>query len=222
MERVQGQVLRRIIGLPRTTSYWGILCELGMWPVESILLYKRLMIYHQIENAKDERLAQRIVEQQKKDERATSWYGEMKERVKKMKVNLEEAKTTPKSLWKKMVKKRINENVEEEAGKEIKERTKLRTIRTFGLKQYVNEMSAEEVRKVMEIKLHMTKLKGNYGIEGMCSLCGKEKETTEHMITCERIPEEWKEIKEKDLESEDKQTLRKVVMYYGMVNSMME
>ena len=42
------------------------------------------------------------------------------------------------------------------------------------------------------------------------------------MITCERIPEEWKEIKEKDLESEDKQTLRKVVMYYGMVNSMME
>ena len=105
MERVQGQVLRRIIGLPRTTSYWGILCELGMWPVESILLYKRLMIYHQIENAKDERLAQRIVEQQKKDERATSWYGEMKERVKKMKVNLEEAKTTPKSLWKKWSKK---------------------------------------------------------------------------------------------------------------------
>ena len=35
----------------------------------------------------------------------------------------------------------------------------------------------------MKIRLHMVNIKANYG-GGMCQRCGKEEETTEHVLSC--------------------------------------
>ena len=53
-------------------------------------------------------------------------------------------------------------------------------------------MEAIEVEYVLRIKLNMFNVKDNYGKDGNCRLCGQEKETTEHVIECTKIPKEWK------------------------------
>ena len=68
----------------------------------------------------------------------------------------------------------------------------------------------------------MFNVKDNYGKDGNCRLCGQEKETTEHVIECTKIPKEWKDIKREDLESENEERLRKVVKYYKRVEEMIE
>ena len=36
LEKMQGRALTRICGLPASTPYWGILAELGVYPLEFV------------------------------------------------------------------------------------------------------------------------------------------------------------------------------------------
>ena len=48
MESIQGNVLRKILNLPKTTSYLGILYELDILPIRLKLIYKKLMMLYTI------------------------------------------------------------------------------------------------------------------------------------------------------------------------------
>ena len=64
MEMIQGNMLRKIYNVPPSTSYWGLLIELGMMPIEYIIHSKRLMLHHNIINTKTKRLCKDIIEKQ--------------------------------------------------------------------------------------------------------------------------------------------------------------
>ena len=64
LEKTQGQVLRRLMGLPTTTPYIGVLYETGIWWVEEMLVYKRMMLYHNIMNSKDSRVVKKVIKEE--------------------------------------------------------------------------------------------------------------------------------------------------------------
>ena len=66
LEKIQASVLKKILMLPSSTAYVGILMETGLWPVEQFIWYRKLMLYHNIIKSKDSRLAKLIWLQQYK------------------------------------------------------------------------------------------------------------------------------------------------------------
>lgn len=43
--KIQGQMLKRLMGLPKSTPTLGILKETGMWTLEMRIKYHRMMLY---------------------------------------------------------------------------------------------------------------------------------------------------------------------------------
>ena len=83
MEVIQGKILKRIIGLPRSTPYWGLLFELNVMPVKCSILYSKAMLFHRIINSGDDRIINQLIREQEK-EYGECWFTELKEDGRKM------------------------------------------------------------------------------------------------------------------------------------------
>ena len=59
LKSLQGKILKGIVGLPKGTPYWGVLYELDVTPITDLILYKRLMLYHNLINSDDRRVAKK-------------------------------------------------------------------------------------------------------------------------------------------------------------------
>ena len=105
----QHEILCIIFNQPRSTPYFGILGETGIWPYKYVVVYKKLMFLHHIIKSSDGRIAKKIVVRQQqmmlKENNDNTWYAELFQRVQPMKIDIElavvERKT--KSGWKKEV-----------------------------------------------------------------------------------------------------------------------
>ena len=64
LEILQGEIVTRILEVPRSTPYMGILMETGMWTMEARVSYKKLMLYHNIWHSDEERIMKKIVKVQ--------------------------------------------------------------------------------------------------------------------------------------------------------------
>ena len=82
LERIQGMVMRRILALPNSTPYWGMLKELGIWPLKDKVIERRLNVYYDIMTGDENRMCKRIIESQRKNE-IEGWYTEVEEDAKK-------------------------------------------------------------------------------------------------------------------------------------------
>ena len=78
MESLQGKILRGLFGLPKSTPYWGLLYELNVIPIKLHITYKRLMVYHNLMNSDDDRVAKQIIKEQEKDGYEECWFGNVK------------------------------------------------------------------------------------------------------------------------------------------------
>ena len=79
LDKIQKTVLTSTLELPSSTPYLGILSELGVWPVEQLVDYKRIMLLNQILNSKDSRFLKEIIEEQIRDTFTGCWYEQTKE-----------------------------------------------------------------------------------------------------------------------------------------------
>ena len=189
------QLLCILFNQPRSTPYYGILGETGIWPYNKVIIYKKLMFLHHITHSTNDRIAKKIVcrqqEMLEEGSKKSTWFSEIYHQVNKMNIDIRiqivEKKT--KSEWKKEVKEKIHLQIEEEFQEETKKKTKLRHLKnkSFVMEDYVANCNAETVGKIMSIRLNMVDTKCNY--KGMyddttCVNCGEE-ETTEHLLECE-------------------------------------
>ena len=128
LDSIQRRLLRGIYGLPKSTPYWGMLYELDIIPIRLHITYKRLMVYHNMMNSDDERVAKRIIKEQERREYKECWFGNMQEEAKEigMKVNEKAVLGKPKSVWKKEVKAKIRTAFENQATHKKKQGKKLR------------------------------------------------------------------------------------------------
>ena len=73
LESMQREILARILDVPNSTPYMGILMETGIWTMEARLAYKKLMLYHNILHSDEERIIKKILQIQKEEERSGTW-----------------------------------------------------------------------------------------------------------------------------------------------------
>jgi hypothetical protein len=187
LETIQGKILRGIYGLPKSTPYWGMLYELDILPINLLLTYMKLMLYHTLINSDDDRTAKDIVIQQETLEHEHCWYGNVKLEAENVGIEIdrERLKGMRKSTWKGLVKKKIRATFQQQFKAKRKGMAKLRFLDTQATETYLKELSNEEARMALIIRLNMFEtFTHNFGNRKNCSLCGHENDTTEHAFEC--------------------------------------
>ena len=194
LEKIQGRILKRLLWLPGTTPYWGVLKETGIWTIEMQVLYQRMMLYQCLVTADDERLGKKVIVAQEEDG-CPGWASETKGLARRIGIGTETAKEKAKSTWRKEVKEKIEKELERQfRGKESK---KLRHMdgQKFKRKEYLREMRVKEASRTMKRRTEMIDMGNNLGGKRKCE-CG-EKEEVEHIISCKevkghgKVKEEW-------------------------------
>ena len=220
MEDAQANTLRRLLKVPMSTPYMGILNETGIWPVEYQLMYKRLMLYHNIVNSNDCREVKKLILEQERRPIGKCWASKVKEDAEELGLKLQTIKKDLKSKAKKKIKAAARNKIKNMM-KGITT-TKMRTVTKtkFETKPYLNgSFSADDVSVILQIKLHMLSFKENYrsnNISNECRLCGKCEETTEHIfLVCPMLETIRRGIglKEETLESTEVSECAKLVRY---------
>ena len=105
--------------------------------------------------------------------------------------------------WKEYIKSKIREKVISDSEKKKNSMTKLRHQRKhdFCMQEYINNSSITRVGDLLCVKLELLDVGKNHGHEERkCHACKLEAETTEHIISCNKLyeeiqtePIEWRE-----------------------------
>ena len=207
MKSIQGKIIRGLFGLPASTPYWGMLHELGIAPIMLSLTYQKLMLYHNLINSDDERIAKKVVEAQENSGLDKCWYAEVREEALQIGISLKKelVKGKIKSKWKKEVKDKVWAAVEKEMESKKKESKKMRFLGKKGCDTYLKSIYNEHARKAMIIRLNMVSwVEENMGRVSLCPLCEEEKDTTEHVFSCSKMVDVNKTVTVKDLENGEK------------------
>ena len=56
LESIQYEIIRSICEQKKSTPYWGLLAETGIWPVEHHIDFKRILLFKRILGSNDDRL----------------------------------------------------------------------------------------------------------------------------------------------------------------------
>ena len=75
IERIQAKIIKRILELPESTPYWGLIKETGVWPMEQRIKYQRLMLYENMVKSGRKRLGGEIMINQREEGKENYWYG---------------------------------------------------------------------------------------------------------------------------------------------------
>ena len=84
LKSIQGKVLRGLIGLPKSTPYWGVLYELDVMPIMVALTYKKLMFYRNLVNSEDNRIVKALVKEQEMSGNKECWVGNIMEEARSL------------------------------------------------------------------------------------------------------------------------------------------
>jgi hypothetical protein len=187
LDKIQKDVLTSILDLPKSTPYVGILSELGIWPVEKLLTYKKIMLLHNIVTSNERRFLKEVVEQQIKNTWQGCWMEQTQEICDKYEISVELIRTLSKDQLSNMMKEKINKELEAYIKEEATKKTKLRFCSDFTRKKYTmrGDLKYNNVKCIMKLRLNMLELKTNYKgstKNETCDLCKTEKDTTEHLF----------------------------------------
>ena len=190
LEKIQKDALLDLLQLKRTTSYWGVLIETGIWPIKQQIDKRKLIYYNNILNSPEERQAKQVIKECMKDETNHTFKKHIDQLLQTYELTLEDMKEKPVVEWKRMVKKKISKIVNKLAEHEQMKQKKLRNCDEVKSHLYLTQLRHYEATKAIQIKLNMNDLKGNYKNlhkgDVTCRLCGEGDETNEHLIMCRK------------------------------------
>ena len=192
LEQIQLTTLCSLLNLPKTTPYIGLLNEIGIWRIEEKLMYRKIMLYHNIHNSPDTRLVKRIVEEQQQMEEKDTFYGNVEEMANTLKIQMETIRQLTKSQLKKLVKSQITGRMTQLVRAKSETMSKMRFTKEgadeFGRKRYIIDMTGTEALKSLKIRLNMIPIYGNFRgdiyLRRQCIHCRENDDTTEHLILC--------------------------------------
>ena len=226
MEKLQGNMLRQLLEVPKTTYYYGILMETGWLTVEAQLDYRKLMLYHNILHSDEKRTLKKLLNFQKLENRQGTWYHRICRIIDKYAIDLDPNECL-KSKWKHEVKNKIRKETESLIRGKCEVSTKARTVCSGGyeLKEYFKTLPIKISKEVLKYRLHMVNIPMNYKnawSELNCPLCMSEKGSTEHFFLCSRTEAVRKIWNVSCLEEEDPLKMRDIAQYFGDVESLVE
>ena len=144
------------------------------------------------------RLSRKVIENQKTMGYKQCWYSKIEDDAEKYNIDINEATNMKKYEWKRIVKRKLKETIEKQSIEKEGKNTKLRHQRhqKYERQKYLEEVGIKTAREIIKTKLEIWDVGSNFGMERKC-WCG-EKESSEHVVECERV----KEIIEKKGEKE--------------------
>ena len=189
---MQKDIITDMMDLPKSTPYFGLLSELGVWPFEQLLAYKRIMLLHQILTSDDNRFLKEVIIDQIRSTYPGCWTEQTKEICHNLNLSIQLIRCMKKGKLKSILKKRIQQRLERRIEVESKEKTKLRFCGDFKRKKYLlmGNLNKNMVKGIIKARLNMLEVSCNYkgaNRSEICSLCKKEKDTTEHLFECREI-----------------------------------
>ena len=191
LEKIQSTILKKICEQRKTTPYIGLLSELGIWPIEKLIEYRKIMLLHNIMSGGGERLIREIIDDQLINTYKRCWVEQVKEICIKYNININSVKEITKTKLKEEIKTKINSKLEEELQIYRQNMTKLRFITNFKQERYLEELSFTDSIEMIKIRLNMIETKCNY--KGMfktnklCEICKINEDTTEHLLECKEL-----------------------------------
>jgi hypothetical protein len=187
LEKVQAKLLKIMLKLPESTPYWGLISELGIWPLEDIVNYKRLMLLQNLTTSDDSRLAKNLVDHQKQFNIEASWYVNIEIIGKNYAIQMEnEELLENKAAWKKHIKEQINLKVAEKSKEMITSMTKLQHLKSqdFHIQPYIQQTNIWRIKDLIKVKLELLDIGKNHGTKRICCGCNLADESTEHILAC--------------------------------------
>ena len=170
-----------------------MLNEVGIWTIEERLKYRKIMLYQNLVQSDDNRLAKNIVVGQKQDAEKDTFYETVKVMTRSLDIDVDSVDAMSKEELKKEIKKQIGKKMVVVVNNQLHLR-KMRFVKEqidFKRRRYIEEMDAPAAVQVLKTRLNMIPIYGNYkgdlSLSRPCPLCKLEDDTTEHMITCKEI-----------------------------------
>ena len=219
LEKIQAKALCQILEVPVSTPYMGILCELGIWKVEYMIEYRRIMFIQNILKSNEKRLTKRVLLNQKETEEEGTIYDTTKKALDRYDIDIQDEEMR-KSTLKKLVKEAIDMRMKEDIKKAAENMKKLRFLRDYECrrKEYVNKLGGDACIQTIKTRLNMlpvfANFKGDITKDKICEHCKTEEDNTEHLVTCKQLgktilkaddinndtnPELWKLINERTM-----------------------
>ena len=210
LDKIQKNVLTSMLDLPKSTPYLGILSELGIWPFEQLIEYKKIMLLHNIVTSKEDRFLKEVIEQQITNTWQGCWMEQTAEICNKYEISAERIRTLSKEQLKEMMKDKINKELERHIKEEATNKTKLRFCSDFNRKMYTmtGNIKYNNIKCIMKLRLNMLELKTNYkgSTKGeTCDLCKTENDTTEHLFNCIEIRKQVKNVPQMEVLFKDEE-----------------
>ena len=192
IERIHKHLLTNAMEIEQSAPYFGILIELGEWPIIQTIHYKMMMLLQHFIASDDQRLAKQVLLGQARSQLPGNWYSNLNEigELYGINVSVEEVSLYKKSLWKQMIKERINEWVLDFYCKKIDTMKKLKFLKKpkkLQMNPYLQNLPLDLARMVLRTRLNMLKVKSNYkgtNKDLICHGCHLKEDTTEHLFQC--------------------------------------
>ena len=95
---------------------------------------------------------------------------------------------------------------------------KLRFIQEFGKKKYLDDLEYQDSITMLKVRLNMIETKcnykGNFKENEMCQICQAERDTTEHLLVCQKFQTEIQYMSSEDMNIENpNEKLAKFIKY---------
>ena len=228
LESMQLNILTGLLEMPKTTPYCALLMETGWWTMRGRLAYSKMMLYHNILRSDAKRPIQKIVLEQEKEVRKTTWLNSVLREITSYNITLD-PKESLKSSWKKEVKEKITERMEEEIREKCHNSTKARTVKNdrYERKEYLlGKVSLQETKKILMTRMNMNRIPGNYKgkDKGTCTLCNEAEGNIEHYFGCRMVKQVKKAwgVELQDLASHDLRKMKDVSKFMEKVEIMVD
>ena len=189
LEGIQNRSIKRLLRLPQGTPSQGLLNELGMWDIQTIIISKKLMFLHKVLNYDDKNLTKQVLLNQM-HQPGTTWISSLEETCKNIniKIEIDNLQKLPKEAWKKEVKQKLNEYQNKGFTTWAKSSKKCHHMEaTNSIQKYLVTMNKENAMTILKERLGMTDVKANYRnkyIDTRCRICHEEEETSQHLMKC--------------------------------------
>ena len=195
VEQIQSSALKMMLNMPQSTPYWGMMIELGIWPMKERIAYRKMMLYQNVICSSDNRLSRMIVVEQRRGGMENCWYEEITQEGQRYNIPVNRVDEYSKSEWKKLVKERIEEYYQMEAKQKICTMRKLRRLASEKIKcqEYIKKYTPKMVTEIMKTRLFMWDIGNNLGGNHICWGCEKEIDEMEHIMKCTKLKEEGME-----------------------------
>ena len=201
LESILTKSIKRILKIPYSTPNMGLINELGILSIKNEIIKRKINFLHSIINGESKILKDILYQQIELP--GPTWIYNLKNIMNEMNIPTDflEIEQISKYKMKKLIKNKIWQKQQLELQTYIENSHKCIKLKTniFQPKKYLIELSPNNAKTILLARLRMINIKTNFKNKYdnlKCTFCAEDDETLDHLITCKKLPEKCKILKQ--------------------------